>query len=91
MPREEDTQTLVNALQVVNSMNCLFADQIRQEIEDETERHLGNIAHKAVSPDPIFLTVSSPNVPHLTLIDMPGDTFWRILNESLRRIDKGAD
>lgn len=49
-------------------------DQIRQEIEDETERHLGNLSHKAVSPDPIFLTVSSPHVPHLTLIDMPGLT-----------------
>eukprot|EP00210_Caulerpa_lentillifera_P005765 g5512.t1 len=49
-------------------------DQIRQEIEDETIRHLGNLTQKAVSPDPIFLTVSSPNVPNLTLVDMPGLT-----------------
>ncbi|CAD7695187.1 unnamed protein product [Ostreobium quekettii] len=49
-------------------------EQIRQEIEDETERALGNKATKAVSPEPIHLTVSSPNVPNLTLVDMPGLT-----------------
>jgi hypothetical protein len=27
---------------------------------------------KAVSPDPIQLTVYSPDVPNLTLVDMPG-------------------
>ena len=28
---------------------------------------------KVVSADPIQLTVSSPNVPNLTLVDMPGE------------------
>ncbi|GMH42885.1 hypothetical protein BSKO_10804 [Bryopsis sp. KO-2023] len=49
-------------------------DHIRQEIEDETERHLSTHASKAVSPNPIYLTVHSPNVPNLTLVDMPGLT-----------------
>jgi hypothetical protein len=50
-----------------------FADKIRQEIEDETERLLRNQpGHKAVSPVPIYLTVYSPLVPNLTLVDMPG-------------------
>lgn len=47
------------------------AAMIRKEIEDETERHLGK-GHKIVSPIPIYLTVYSPNVPNLTLVDMPG-------------------
>lgn len=49
------------------------ADKIRQEIEDETERLLrSQPGHKAVSPVPIYLTVYSPLVPNLTLVDMPG-------------------
>jgi hypothetical protein len=52
---------------------CPTADKIRQEIEDETERLLRNQpGHKAVSPVPIYLTVYSPLVPNLTLVDMPG-------------------
>ncbi|WIA18610.1 hypothetical protein OEZ86_005059 [Tetradesmus obliquus] len=50
-------------------------DKIRQEIEDETERLLRNQpGSKAVSPVPIYLTVYSPLVPNLTLVDMPGLT-----------------
>eukprot|EP00878_Enallax_costatus_P010925 GHUV01011411.1.p1 GENE.GHUV01011411.1~~GHUV01011411.1.p1 ORF type:complete len:539 (+),score=197.47 GHUV01011411.1:556-2172(+) len=50
-------------------------DKIRQEIEDETERLLRTQpGHKAVSPVPIYLTVYSPLVPNLTLVDMPGLT-----------------
>lgn len=50
---------------------CLAA-AIRDEIEAETNRHLKKTA-KSVSTDPIQLTVYSPNVPNLTLVDMPGD------------------
>ncbi|KAL3138117.1 hypothetical protein ABBQ38_005347 [Trebouxia sp. C0009 RCD-2024] len=46
---------------------------IRQEIEDETKRYLQQNG-KVVSADPIQLTVSSPLVPNLTLVDMPGLT-----------------
>lgn len=50
------------------------ADKIRQEIEDETERLLRTVpGNKAVSPVPIYLTVYSPMVPNLTLVDMPGE------------------
>jgi len=48
-------------------------DAIRKEIEDETERHLAK-STKIVSPIPMYLTVHSPNVPNLTLVDMPGLT-----------------
>ena len=44
-----------------------------QEIEDETHRHLAK-CNKPVSPVPIYLTVYSPKVPNLTLVDMPGLT-----------------
>ncbi len=47
-------------------------DVIREEIEAETHRSLGS--GKAVSPDPIHLTIYSPTVPNLTLVDMPGLT-----------------
>ena len=48
-------------------------DAIRAEIEAETGRYL-KAKGRAVSPDPIQLTVYSPNVPNLTLVDMPGLT-----------------
>lgn len=48
-------------------------DAIRAEIEAETMKYL-KAKGKAVSPDPIQLTVYSPNVPNLTLVDMPGLT-----------------
>ena len=48
-------------------------DAIRAEIEVETGRYL-KAKGRAVSPDPIQLTVYSPNVPNLTLVDMPGLT-----------------
>jgi dynamin 1-like protein len=47
-------------------------DAIREEIEAETHRSLGGGV--AVSPDPIHLTIYSPDVPNLTLVDMPGLT-----------------
>ena len=47
------------------------ADDIRQEIEAETRRHLAR-ARTMVSPDPIQLAIYSPHVPNLTMVDMPG-------------------
>jgi len=41
---------------------------VREEIEGETARSLG--VGKAVSAEPIMLTIRSPNVPNLTLVDM---------------------
>ncbi|XP_061534454.1 dynamin-2-like isoform X1 [Phycodurus eques] len=47
-------------------------DEVRQEIEGETDRLTGS--NKGISPIPINLRVYSPNVLNLTLIDLPGMT-----------------
>ncbi|XP_034558380.1 dynamin-3 isoform X2 [Notolabrus celidotus] len=47
-------------------------DEVRQEIEAETDRATG--ANKGISPIPINLRVYSPHVLNLTLIDLPGIT-----------------
>ncbi|UYV71290.1 DNM2 [Cordylochernes scorpioides] len=47
-------------------------DQVRKEIEDETDRVTGS--NKGISNVPINLRVYSPNVLNLTLIDLPGMT-----------------
>mmetsp|Transcript_14458 Transcript_14458/g.31336 ORF Transcript_14458/g.31336 Transcript_14458/m.31336 type:complete len:628 (+) Transcript_14458:150-2033(+) len=49
-------------------------EAIRGEIEEETDRHIKKLGGKVVSPDPIYLTVYSKNVPNLTMVDMPGLT-----------------
>ncbi|RZC71049.1 hypothetical protein C5167_034321 [Papaver somniferum] len=45
---------------------------LRQEITDETDRETGR--SKAISTVPIHLSIYSPNVVNLTLIDLPGLT-----------------
>ncbi|XP_077453048.1 dynamin-1-like protein isoform X2 [Stigmatopora argus] len=47
-------------------------EEIRQEIEAETERMSG--INKGISDEPIHLKVFSPNVVNLTLVDLPGIT-----------------
>ncbi|XP_054467868.1 dynamin-1a isoform X2 [Anoplopoma fimbria] len=47
-------------------------DEVRQEIEAETDRITG--ANRGISPVPINLRVYSPNVLNLTLVDLPGMT-----------------
>ncbi|XP_077373427.1 dynamin-1-like protein isoform X2 [Festucalex cinctus] len=47
-------------------------EEIRQEIEAETERISG--INKGISDEPIHLKVFSPNVVNLTLVDLPGIT-----------------
>ncbi|XP_053318586.1 dynamin-1-like protein isoform X4 [Spea bombifrons] len=47
-------------------------DEIRQEIENETERISGN--NKGISSEPIHLKIFSPHVVNLTLVDLPGMT-----------------
>ncbi|XP_051911148.1 dynamin-1-like protein isoform X2 [Hippocampus zosterae] len=47
-------------------------DEIRQEIEAETERVSGN--NKGISDEPIHLKIYSPHVVNLTLVDLPGIT-----------------
>ncbi|KAJ4805165.1 hypothetical protein LUZ62_017731 [Rhynchospora pubera] len=45
---------------------------VRKEIQDETDRITGKT--KQISPIPIQLSIYSPNVVNLTLIDLPGLT-----------------
>ncbi|EYU40314.1 hypothetical protein MIMGU_mgv1a002895mg [Erythranthe guttata] len=45
---------------------------VRKEIQDETDRITGQT--KQISPVPIHLSIYSPNVVNLTLIDLPGLT-----------------
>ncbi|KAK6918132.1 Dynamin GTPase effector, partial [Dillenia turbinata] len=45
---------------------------VRKEISDETDRLTGKT--KQISPVPIHLSIYSPNVVNLTLIDLPGLT-----------------
>ncbi|KAJ4829266.1 Dynamin- protein 1E [Turnera subulata] len=45
---------------------------VRKEIQDETDRLTGK--NKQISPVPIHLSIYSPNVVNLTLIDLPGLT-----------------
>ncbi|XP_060740785.1 dynamin-1-like protein isoform X3 [Tachysurus vachellii] len=47
-------------------------DEIRQEIEAETERISGT--NKGISSEPIHLKIFSPHVVNLTLVDLPGIT-----------------
>ena len=54
----------------------VFTDfsEVRKEIDAETDRSLTTKGPKAVSADPIMLSIKSPNAPSLTLVDMPGLT-----------------
>ncbi|KAH7442230.1 hypothetical protein KP509_03G077800 [Ceratopteris richardii] len=45
---------------------------VRKEIQDETDRMTGK--NKQISPVPIHLSIYSPHVVNLTLIDLPGLT-----------------
>ena len=47
-------------------------DDIRKEIEAQTDRTAGKL--KGVSHDAISLTIYSPTVVDLTLVDLPGIT-----------------
>ncbi|KAJ8006510.1 hypothetical protein DPEC_G00107990 [Dallia pectoralis] len=54
--------------------NKVYTDfnEIRQEIENETERISGT--NKGISDEPIHLKIFSPHVANLTLVDLPGIT-----------------
>ncbi|XP_071439265.1 dynamin-1-like protein [Hetaerina americana] len=47
-------------------------DEIRREIESETDRMAGN--NKGICPEPINLKIYSEHVVNLTLVDLPGLT-----------------
>jgi len=47
-------------------------DLVRKEIDNQTARLAGK--DKGVTDKPIYLTISSPNVVDLTMVDLPGLT-----------------
>lgn len=58
----------------LHTKNKIFTsfDDIRREIEDETDRMAGG--NKGICPDPINLKIYSTRVVNLTLVDLPGIT-----------------
>lgn len=54
-------------------------DEIRREIEAETDRITGG--NKGISNLPINLRVYSPHVLNITLIDLPGEFNLFLLND----------
>lgn len=56
-------------------------DQIRQEIERETDRMAGS--NKGICPEPISLKIYSTRVVNLTLVDLPGITKVNIIFSTL--------
>lgn len=58
----------------LHTKNKMFSDfnEIRKEIEDETDRMAGD--NKGICPEPINLKIYSTRVVNLTLVDLPGIT-----------------
>ncbi|XP_037539560.1 dynamin-1-like protein isoform X1 [Nematolebias whitei] len=58
----------------LHTKNKIFTDfeEIRKEIEAETERITGN--NKGICDEPIHLKIFSPHVVNLSLVDLPGIT-----------------
>ncbi|XP_078272977.1 dynamin-1-like protein isoform X2 [Rhinoraja longicauda] len=58
----------------LHTKNKIYTEfgEIRQEIENETDRVSGG--NKGISDEPIHLRIFSPHVVNLTLVDLPGMT-----------------
>ena len=58
----------------LHTKNKIYTDfnEVRKEIENETERMSGN--NKGICPEPINLKIFSQRVVNLTLVDLPGIT-----------------
>lgn len=58
----------------LHTKNKIYSDfdEIRKEIEDETDRMAGS--NKGICPEPINLKIYSTRVVNLTLVDLPGLT-----------------
>ncbi|KAM6557432.1 hypothetical protein CsatB_004451 [Cannabis sativa] len=68
---EQGVQEYAEFLHLQNKRFIDFA-MVRKEIQDETDKMTGR--SKQISPVPIQLSIFSPNVVNLTLIDLPGLT-----------------
>ena len=66
----------VASARFLHKPKTVFTDfhEVRAEIERETDRSLEKKGSKAVSAEPIMLSIRAANAPSLTLVDMPGLT-----------------
>ncbi|CAH0759283.1 unnamed protein product [Diatraea saccharalis] len=71
---EEGTINLEEWGKFLHTKDKIYSDfdQIRQEIERETDRMAGS--NKGICPEPINLKIYSTRVVNLTLVDLPGVT-----------------
>ncbi|XP_059469739.1 dynamin-1-like protein [Neocloeon triangulifer] len=71
---EEGTLDLEAWGKFLHTKNKIYSDfdEIRTEIENETDRMAGK--NKSICPDPINLKIFSSKVVNLTLVDLPGIT-----------------
>lgn len=71
---EEGTVNLEEWGKFLHTKDKIFSDfdEIRQEIERETDRKAGS--NKGICPEPISLKIYSTRVVNLTLVDLPGIT-----------------
>lgn len=70
----EGTLDLEEWAKFLHTKNKIYTDfnDVRREIENETERMSGN--NKGICPEPINLKIYSSKVVNLTLVDLPGIT-----------------
>ncbi|KAK6919888.1 Dynamin, N-terminal [Dillenia turbinata] len=66
------TKQKMGSRNMLSFFTYLKGAAVRREIADETDRLTGKT--KQISPVPIHLSIYSPNVVNLTLIDLPGLT-----------------
>lgn len=71
---EEGTVNLEEWGKFLHTKSRIYSDfdEIRKEIENETDRMSGS--NKGICPEPINLKIYSPHVVNLTLVDLPGIT-----------------
>ncbi|XP_075973024.1 dynamin related protein 1 isoform X1 [Anticarsia gemmatalis] len=71
---EEGTINLEEWGKFLHTKDKIYSDfdQIRQEVERETDRMAGS--NKGICPEPISLKIYSTRVVNLTLVDLPGIT-----------------
>ncbi|KAG8195883.1 hypothetical protein JTE90_001121 [Oedothorax gibbosus] len=71
---EEGTLNLEEWGKFLHTKSKIYSDfdEIRKEIENETDRMSGS--NKGICPEPINLKIYSPHVVNLTLVDLPGIT-----------------
>ena len=73
---EDGTYDKEEWAQFLHTKNKIYTDpdEIRREIEKETDRMAGD--NKGICPEPISLKYYSEKVLNLTMVDLPGNILW---------------